>query len=88
MNVQQFLIILKARLPLFIAALGLMMVLMVAQIDLSATSIMAMGCVVGASIMTNEGGYLAGQPWAPAVAIVAIPGYMAAGVPPAVALQD
>ena len=31
-------------LPLFIAALGLMMVLMVAQIDLSATSIMAMGC--------------------------------------------
>ena len=28
-------------LPLFIAALGLMMVLMVAQIDLSATSIMA-----------------------------------------------
>jgi ribose/xylose/arabinose/galactoside ABC-type transport system permease subunit len=59
-------------LPLFIAALGLMMVLMVAQIDLSATSIMAMGCVVGASVMTSEGGYLAGQPWAPAVAILAI----------------
>ncbi len=59
-------------LPLFIAALGLMMVLMVAQIDLSATSIMAMGCVVGASIMTNDGGYLAGQPWAPAIAILAI----------------
>src|SRR6202451_458673 len=58
-------------LPLFIASLGLMMVLMVAQIDLSATSIMAMGCVVGASIMTSEGGYLAGQPWAPAVAILA-----------------
>jgi ribose/xylose/arabinose/galactoside ABC-type transport system permease subunit len=48
-------------LPLFIAALGLMMVLMVAQIDLSATSIMAMGCVVGASIMTGEGGYFAGR---------------------------
>jgi ribose transport system permease protein len=45
---------------------------MVAQIDLSATSIMAMGCVVGASIMTGEGGYLAGQPWAPAAAILAI----------------
>jgi ribose/xylose/arabinose/galactoside ABC-type transport system permease subunit len=59
-------------LPLFIAALGLMMVLMVAQIHLSATSIMAMGCVVGASIMTSEGGYLAGQPWAPAVAILTI----------------
>jgi ribose/xylose/arabinose/galactoside ABC-type transport system permease subunit len=40
-------------LPLFIAALGLMMVLMVAQIDLSATSIMAMGCVVGASLMPS-----------------------------------
>ncbi len=59
-------------LPLFVAAMGLMMVLMVAQIDLSATSIMAMGCVVGASIMTSEGGYLAGHPLAPVVAILAI----------------
>ena len=59
-------------LPLFIAAMGLMMVLMVAQIDLSATSIMAMGCVVGASIMTSEGGYLAGYPLAPVVAILAM----------------
>src|SRR5271165_724531 len=59
-------------LPLFVAAMGLMVVLMVAQIDLSATSIMAMGCVVGASIMTSEGGYLAGHPLAPAVAILAI----------------
>ncbi len=40
-------------LPLFVAAVGLMMVLLVAQIDLSATSIMAMSCVVGASIMTS-----------------------------------
>ncbi|WP_158817998.1 ABC transporter permease [Methylocapsa sp. S129] len=56
-------------LPLFIAALGVMIVLMVAQIDLSATSIMAMGCVVGASIMTSEGGYLAGSPIAAAAAI-------------------
>ena len=52
--------------------MGLMMVLMVAQIDLSATSIMAMGCVVGASIMTSEGGYLAGHPLAPVVAILAM----------------
>jgi ribose/xylose/arabinose/galactoside ABC-type transport system permease subunit len=59
-------------LPLFVAAMGLMMVLMVAQIDLSATSIMAMGCVVGASIMTTEGGYLAGNASAPVVAILAI----------------
>ena len=49
-----------------------MMVLMVAQIDLSATSIMAMGCVVGASIMTSQDGYLAGQPGRPLVAILAI----------------
>jgi ribose/xylose/arabinose/galactoside ABC-type transport system permease subunit len=57
-------------LPLFIAALGVMMVLMVAQIDLSATSIMAMGCVVGASIMTGDGGYLAGSAIAPLAAAV------------------
>jgi ribose/xylose/arabinose/galactoside ABC-type transport system permease subunit len=59
-------------LPLFVAAMGLMMVLMVAQIDLSATSIMAMGCVVGASIMTSQGGYLAGHAGAPVVATLAI----------------
>jgi ribose/xylose/arabinose/galactoside ABC-type transport system permease subunit len=58
-------------LPLFVAAMGLMMVLMVAQIDLSATSIMAMGCVVGASIMTDQGGYLGGTS-APVVAILAM----------------
>ncbi len=64
-------------LPLFVAAMGVMMVLMVAQIDLSATSIMAMGCVVGASIMTRQGGYLAGHAWAPIVAVLA---FVAIGV--------
>ena len=59
-------------LPLFVAAMGVMMVLLVAQIDLSATSIMAMSCVVGASIMTSQDGYLAGQTWAPIVAVLAI----------------
>jgi len=58
-------------LPLFIAAIGVMFVLMVAQIDLSATSIMAMASVVGASIMTSQGGYLAGSAFAPFVAILA-----------------
>ena len=58
-------------LPLFIAAIGVMFVLMVAQIDLSATSIMAMASVVGASIMTTQGGYLAGSAFGPFVAIVA-----------------
>ena len=52
--------------------MGVMMVLLVAQIDLSATSIMAMSCVVGASIMTSQDGYLAGQAWAPIVAVLAI----------------
>ncbi len=59
-------------LPLFVAAMGVMMVLLVAQIDLSATSIMAMSCVVGASIMTSQDGYLAGQTSAPIVALLAI----------------
>jgi len=58
-------------LPLFVAAIGLMLVLMVAQIDLSATSIMAMACVVGASIMSEQGGYLVGSAFAPLAAIVA-----------------
>src|SRR6202021_1882917 len=58
-------------LPLFIAAIGLMLVLMVAQIDLSATSIMAMACVVGASIMSEQGGYLAGSALAPLAAVAA-----------------
>lgn len=58
--------------PLFIAAMGLMLVLMVAQIDLSATTIMAMSCVVGASVMTGQGGYLADSPLAPVIAILAI----------------
>ena len=58
-------------LPLFIAAMGVMLVLMVAQIDLSATSIMAMACVVGASVMSAQGGYLAGSAWAPLLAALA-----------------
>ena len=59
-------------LPLFIAAIGDMMVLLVAQIDLSATSIMAMGCVVGASIMTSRTVIWRGTPWLPLVAVLAI----------------
>jgi ribose/xylose/arabinose/galactoside ABC-type transport system permease subunit len=58
-------------LPLFIAAVGLMLVLVVAQIDLSATSIMAMASVVAASLMTDDGGYLAGSPLAIPAAVLA-----------------
>ena len=57
-------------LPLYIAAIGIMLVLLVAQIDLSATSIMAMACVVGASIMTTQGGYLSGSTFGVVVAIL------------------
>lgn len=59
-------------LPLFIAGMGLMLVLMVAHIDLSATSIMAVACVVGASVMTSRGGYLGDSDWGPVAAIAII----------------
>ena len=59
-------------LPLFIAATGQMFVLATANVDLSAPSIMAFSSVVGASLMTDAGGYLAGNPAAVPVACVAI----------------
>jgi ribose/xylose/arabinose/galactoside ABC-type transport system permease subunit len=58
-------------LPLFIAALGIMLVLIIAQIDLSISSIMAMSCVVGASVMSSYGGYLGDSPFATPAAILA-----------------
>ena len=59
-------------LPLFIAATGQMFVLVTGNVDLSATSIMAFASVVGASLMTDEGGYLAGSPLAVPAACIAI----------------
>ena len=59
-------------LPLFIAATGQMFVLVTGNVDLSATSIMAFASVVGASLMTDAGGYLAGSPVAVPVACAAM----------------
>ncbi|MEO1091393.1 MAG: ABC transporter permease [Pseudomonadota bacterium] len=49
-------------LPLLVVAIGQTFVLIVAGIDLSVTSIIAMASVVGASVMTSDGGYL-GDTW-------------------------
>ncbi len=51
--------ILSAMLPLLVVAIGQMIVLIIAGIDLSVTAIIAMASVVGASVMTGDGGYLA-----------------------------
>lgn len=48
-------------LPLLVVAIGQTFVLIVAGIDLSVTSIIAMASVVGASVMTVDGGYLGGS---------------------------
>ncbi len=45
-------------LPLLVVAIGQTFVLIVAGIDLSVTSIIAMASVMGASVMTADGGYL------------------------------
>jgi len=59
--------ILSDMLPLLAVAIGQTFVLIVAGIDLSVTSIIAMASVVGASVMTGSGGYLGGT-------ILAVPG--------------
>lgn len=56
--------ILNAMAPLLVVAIGQTFVLIVAGIDLSAPSVLAMASVVGASVMTGDGGYLAGSPFA------------------------
>lgn len=63
--------ILIAMIPLLILAIGQTFVLVIAGIDLSITSAMAMSSVVAASIMTADGGYLAGSAMAIPVAIAA-----------------
>ncbi len=46
--------------PLLIVATGQTFVLVIAGIDLSVTAIIALSAVIGASIMTTQGGYLPG----------------------------
>jgi ribose/xylose/arabinose/galactoside ABC-type transport system permease subunit len=52
--------ILSAMMPLLVVAIGQTFVLIVAGIDLSAPSIIAMTSVVGASVMTGDAGYASG----------------------------
>jgi ribose/xylose/arabinose/galactoside ABC-type transport system permease subunit len=56
--------VLIAMLPLLILAIGQTFVLVIAGIDLSITSIVAMSSVLAASVMTGDGGYLAGSSFA------------------------
>jgi ribose/xylose/arabinose/galactoside ABC-type transport system permease subunit len=57
--------------PLMLLAVGQTFVLVVAGIDLSVTSVIALASVVGASIMTNSGGYVPGAAGVP-VALLAM----------------
>lgn len=52
--------ILRAMMPLLVVAIGQTFVLIVAGIDLSAPSIIAMASVVGASVVTGDNGYAHG----------------------------
>ena len=56
--------ILSDMIPLLVVAIGQTFVLLVAEIDLSVTAIIAMSSVLGASVMTADGGYLAGSRFA------------------------
>lgn len=59
-------------LPLLIVAVGQTIVLISGGIDLSATSIIALASVVGASVMTGDGGLLAGSALAVPAGILAM----------------
>ena len=69
--------VLTAMLPLLILAIGQTFVLIIAGIDLSITSTVAMSSVVGAAVMTGDGGYLAGSGLAVPAAVAA---FVAVGV--------
>ncbi len=51
--------IMSDMIPLLVVAMGQTFILILGEIDLSVTSIIAMASVLGASTMSNEGGYLA-----------------------------
>ncbi|MCC7373629.1 MAG: ABC transporter permease [Verrucomicrobiales bacterium] len=64
--------ILSYLLPLLVAAVGLTLVLVIGGMDLSVTSMIAMASVVGGKVMSAEGGWLAGSPWAIPAGVVAM----------------
>lgn len=66
--------ILTDMMPLLVVSIGQTFVLIIAGIDLSVTAIISMAAVVGASVMTGTGGYLAGSALAVPAAILAMLG--------------
>lgn len=66
--------ILSAMMPLLVVAIGQTFVLIVAGIDLSAPSIIAMASVAGASVMTGDAGYANGTGFEIAAGILAFAG--------------
>ena len=68
-------------LPLLVLAIGQTFVLVTGGIDLSVTAVIALASVLGASVMTAEGGVLAGRPPAVPAAAAAMVGVgMAVGL--------
>src|SRR5687768_16005674 len=64
--------ILVALLPLFLVGLGQTLVLITGGIDLSVTSVIGLASVVGAMVMNERSGWLAGHPLAATVAVIAM----------------
>ena len=62
--------VLVALLPLFLVALGQTLVLITGGIDLSVTSVIGLASVIGAMVMNERTGWLAGQPLAGTVAVL------------------
>ncbi len=62
----------SAMLPLLVLATGQTLVMITAGIDLSATAVIAMASVVGAMIISGDVGWLAGNPLAVPIGIVAM----------------
>lgn len=64
--------ILSDMMPLLVVAIGQTFVIIIAGIDLSVTAIISMAAVVGASIMTGAGGYMADSALAVPAAVMAM----------------
>ena len=64
--------LLEDMMPLLLVAIGQTYVLIVRGIDLSVTAIISMAAVVGASVMSSQGGYLGGSALAVPAAVAAM----------------
>ena len=64
--------VLSNLLPLLVVSIGQGLVLITAGIDLSVTAVFACSSVAGGLIMTANGGWLAGAPWAVPVGLLAM----------------